>query len=152
MEDLEIDPGTVTERDLQKSIVDHLRSTGRNMVGANDDPVYGWTWDICTQYYVLPDPARLRGLSWAYPVLADAGTPLRVKVLYLSSGGNPSAVKLEMAAAYRQISTFLPHCTVEMASESFLSFMKLPSSGAISTLLPSRIRTRTRRTKQLRKT
>ena len=53
-------------------------------------------------------------MSWAYPTLAEAGTPLRVKVLYLSGGGSPDVVKLEMARTYREIQACLPSCTVEM--------------------------------------
>ena len=84
------------------------------MVGAREDPVQGRVWDVCTQYHALPDPERLRGLSWAYPTLAEAGTPMRVKVLYLSGGGGPEVVKLEMSRAYREIQGCLPACTVEM--------------------------------------
>ena len=46
--------------------------------------------------------------------MADAGTPLTVRVLYLSAGGNPDQIKLEMARLGRDLGTFLPHCTVEM--------------------------------------
>ena len=62
------------------------------------------------------------------PVLADAGTPLRVKVLYLSSGGCPDAVKLEMAQVFRQIQSYLPHCLVEMG------FGELPFMNEVTNL------------------
>ena len=62
LEDLQMEPGTATEGGLTKSIAEHLRTEHRSMVGATEDPVRGWTWDVCTQYYALPDPERLQGL------------------------------------------------------------------------------------------
>ena len=72
------------------------------------------TWDICTQFHFLPELGQERNLSWMYPVLADAGTPLRIRVLYLPAGGSLSIIKLEMAKLARDMGMYFPSCQTEV--------------------------------------
>ena len=107
----------------------------------------GGKTNVCTQYYCRPDPARLSGISWAFSTMADAGTPLRVRVLYFGGGGLSSTMKLELERLYKDIQSVLPRCEVQMGLAEFPFVEEVSNFARTSTGPPSASRASRKRKK-----
>ena len=53
---------------------------------------------ICTQLCCRGDPGRKASLARAHQIIAEAGSPVRVEVLYLPTDGSPDPRKRDLSA------------------------------------------------------
>ena len=105
LQDIEFIPGAKAEEEMLGSIHEAI---GLLPVPGQD------SWDMCTQFHFLPDLGREQNMRWLYPVLADAGTPLQIRVIYLPAGGSLSVIKMEMAKLARDMDMYFPNCRTEV--------------------------------------
>ena len=68
------------------------------------------TWDILTQFYFDPGLGEHRRVERLLPAAAEAGAPMRIRVLYLAAGGSSALARAELSRLARDMERYFPHC------------------------------------------
>ena len=66
------------------------------------------TWDILTQFYFDPGLGEDRRVERLLPAAAEAGAPMRIRVLYLAAGGSSALARAELSRLARDMERYFP--------------------------------------------
>ena len=101
MEDMSSRPGQADRSFLQCEIAPVLGY-------AQEDPPRKWV--ILTQFHFTPDFGEKKRIERLLPAAAEAGAPMRIRVLYLAARGSPTLVRAELARLARDMERYYPNC------------------------------------------
>ena len=64
------------------------------------------SWNILTQFHFNPSLGEERRVEGLLPAAAEAGAPMRIRVLYLAAGGSSALVRAEPSRLARDMERY----------------------------------------------